>query len=88
MSAAQVVLPFYSIDVLVKPLTEEFGWTRAQFQSSILVVWPRRVDRYVVDWLVIAGGRTALVGLFGLSLGFLLAAFIRALWMLYLPRTA
>lgn len=88
VTCSSVVLPFYSIGVLVKPLTEEFGWTRAQFQSSILfsaslgaLIAP------VVGWLIYRYGarRTALVGLVGLSLGFGLAASIQGqLWMLYL----
>jgi OFA family oxalate/formate antiporter-like MFS transporter len=88
VTCSSVVLPFYSIGVLVKPLTEEFGWTRAQFQSSILfsaslgaLIAP------VVGWLIYKYGtrRTALVGLFGLSLGFVLASAIQGqLWMLYL----
>lgn len=87
VTCSSVVLPFYSIGVLVKPLTEEFGWTRAQFQSSILfsaslgaLIAP------IVGWLIYRYGarRTALVGLVGLSLGFLLASFINGqLWMLY-----
>jgi OFA family oxalate/formate antiporter-like MFS transporter len=88
VTCSSVVLPFYSIGVLVKPLTEEFGWTRAQFQSSILfsaslgaLISP------IVGWLIYRYGarRTALCGLVGLSLGFMLAAFIQGqLWMLYL----
>jgi predicted MFS family arabinose efflux permease len=88
VTCSSVVLPFYSIGVLVKPLTEEFGWTRAQFQSSILfsaslgaLIAP------VVGWVIYRYGtrRTALVGLFGLSVGFLLASLIQGqLWMLYL----
>ncbi len=85
---SSVVLPFYSIGALVKPLTEEFGWTRAEFQSSILFsAGLGAMMAPVVGFLIDRCGarRMALPGLFGLSLGFLLAASIDGqLWMLYL----
>jgi MFS family permease len=88
VTCSSVVLPFYSIGVLVKPLTEEFGWTRAEFQSSILFsAGLGALIAPFVGWAIHRYGtrRTALVGLFGLSLGFLLASFISGhLWMLYL----
>ena len=34
--SSSFVLPYYSIGALVAPVTEEFGWSRAQFQAAIL----------------------------------------------------
>ena len=33
---SSIVLPFYSLGALVVPMTEEFGWTRAEFQLALL----------------------------------------------------
>ena len=33
---SSIVLPFYTIGALVKPLTAEFGWSRADVQLGIL----------------------------------------------------
>ena len=88
VTCSSVVLPFYSIGVLVKPLTEEFGWSRAQFQSSILFsAGLGALIAPIVGWLIHRYGArlNALVGLFGLSIGFMLAASITGnLWMLYM----
>ena len=34
--SSSFVLPYYSIGALLTPVTEEFGWSRAQFQAAIL----------------------------------------------------
>jgi len=33
---SSIVLPFYSLGALVVPITEEFGWSRAEFQLALL----------------------------------------------------
>lgn len=82
------VLPYYTIGALTVPVTEEFGWSRTQFQAAILfssgigaLLSP------VVGWLNDHFGsrQIALLSMFGLGLAFLLAAFIEGqLWMLFL----
>ncbi len=85
---SSIVLPYYSIGALVVPVTEAFGWTRAQFQAAILFSSGLgAVTAPVVGWLCDRfGARTvALPGLVGLSAGFLLAANMSGeLWTLYL----
>ncbi len=85
---SSIVLPYYSIGALVVPVTEEFGWTRAQFQSAILFSSGLgAMTAPVVGWLSDRYGarRIALPGLFGLSVGFVLASTMNGtLWMLYL----
>jgi OFA family oxalate/formate antiporter-like MFS transporter len=89
---SSIVLPFYSIGALVVPITEEFGWTRAEFQLSLLFSTGTGVltapfvgfliDRYGARFI-------ALPGLLGLSIAFVLAANMNGqLWMLYLCYTA
>ncbi len=84
---SSIVLPYYSIGALVVPVTEEFGWSRSQFQAAILfsagvgaLIAPLvglMSDRY-------GARRMALPGLVGLSVGFLIAASMNGqLWMLY-----
>lgn len=83
-----VVLPFYTIGALVKPLTAEFGWDRAEVQLGILfssglgaltaIFVGSLCDRYGPRALV-------LPGLIGLSLGFFVAAGMNGeLWMFFL----
>ncbi len=83
-----VVLPFYTIGALVKPLTAEFGWDRAEVQLGILfssglgaltaILVGSLCDRYGPRALV-------LPGLIGLSLGFFVAAGMNGdLWMFFL----
>ena len=86
------MLPFYSIGPLVVPITEEFGWTRAEFQLAILFSTGTGVlTAPIVGWLITGYGarRVALPGLVGLSISFLLAANMNGeLWMLYLIYTS
>ena len=35
--SSSFVLPYYSIGALLTPVTEEFGWSRAQFQAAIFM---------------------------------------------------
>lgn len=84
---SSIVLPFYSIGGLVVPITEEFGWTRAEFQLAILFSTGTGVlTAPVVGWLNDRYGSrlVALPGLVGLSAAFMLAANMNGeLWMLY-----
>lgn len=85
---SSIVLPYYSIGALVVPVTEEFGWTRAQFQAAILFssglgALTAPVVGYLIDRF--GARRMALPGLVGLSAGFAIAASMNGeLWMLYL----
>lgn len=84
---SSVVLPFYTIGTLLKPVTAEFGWSRAEFQSAILFsATLGAMAGPLVGWLIDRYGsrRIALPGLAGLSLGFFLAAAMDgSLWMFY-----
>ncbi len=84
---SSVVLPFYTIGTLLKPVTTEFGWSRAEFQSAILFsATLGAMAGPVVGWLIDRYGsrRIALPGLAGLSLGFFLAASMDgSLWVFY-----
>lgn len=85
---ASNVLPYYSIGALVVPVTEEFGWTRAQFQAAILFSSGLgALTSPLVGWLIDRYGarRVALPSVIGLGLGFFLAATMQGqLWMLFL----
>ncbi len=82
------MLPYYTVGALVVPVTEEFGWTRAQFQAAILFSSGLGVvTSPIVGWLCDRYGarRVALPSILGLTLGFFVAASQDgALWMLYL----
>jgi MFS family permease len=84
---SSVVLPFYTIGTLLKPVTAEFGWSRAEFQSAILFsATLGALAGPLVGWLIDRHGsrRIALVGLVGLSLGFFAAASMNGqLWVFY-----
>jgi len=86
--SSSFVLPYYSIGALLTPVTEEFGWTRAQFQAAILFSSGLgALTSPVVGWLNDRYGprRVALPSLLGLSCGFLLASQMQGgLWMLFL----
>ncbi len=88
MALSSLVLPYYSVGALVVPITEELGWTRAQFQTAILFSSGLGViTSPIVGWLCDRYGarRVALPSILGLTLGFVLAASQNgALWMLYL----
>ena len=85
---SSIVLPYYTIGALVVPVTEEFGWTRAQFQAAILFSSGLgAITAPVIGWLCDRFGSRwiALPSLAGLSCGFLIAAAMGGkLWMLYL----
>ncbi|MCG8443645.1 MAG: MFS transporter [Caulobacterales bacterium] len=85
---SSIVLPYYSIGALVVPVTTEFGWSRAQFQTAILFSSGLgALTAPVVGWLIDRYGarRIALPGLVGLAAGFFIAASMSGpLWMLYL----
>lgn len=87
VTCSSVVLPYYSIGVLMQPVTAEFGWTRAEFQWAILFsATLGALTGPVVGWLVDRYGvrRVALPGLLGLGLGFFMAAAMDgSLWMFY-----
>jgi len=85
---SSIVLPYYSIGALVAPVTAEFGWTRAQFQTAILFSSGLgALTAPIVGWLIDRYGarKIALPGLVGLGAGFLIASQMNAqLWTLYL----
>ena len=92
VACSSVVLPFYTLGALVKPLTAEFHWTRAAIQSAAAFssglgaisapVIGAVIDRYGARWI-------ALVGLLGLSVAFLFASQMDGnLWLLYAAYTA
>jgi predicted MFS family arabinose efflux permease len=89
---SSIVLPFYSIGALVVPITDEFGWTRAEFQLALLFSTGAGViTAPIVGWLTDRYGarNIALPGLIGLSAAFVLAANMNGeLWMLYLSYAA
>lgn len=81
------VIPYYTIGALLGPVTEEFGWTRAQFQLAMLFssglgaitspIVGALIDRY-------GARRVALPGLIGLGIAFILTSQINGpIWMLY-----
>lgn len=81
------VLPYYTIGALTVPITEEFGWSRTQFQAAIL--FSSGIGALLspaVGWLNDRFGsrRVALPSMLGLGFAFLLAASIQGeLWMLF-----
>ncbi len=84
---SSIVLPFYTIGALVKPLTAEFGWTRADVQLGILFSSGLgALTAPLVGWLSDRYGPRALVlpGLVGLALSFFVAASMNGeLWMFF-----
>ena len=86
--SSSFVLPYYSIGALLTPVTEEFGWSRAQFQAAILFSSGLgALTSPLIGWLNDKYGprRIALPSMIGLSLGFLAASQIEGdLWMLFL----
>ena len=86
--SSSFVLPYYSIGALVVPVTEEFGWSRAEFQAAILFSSGLgALTSPLVGWLIDRFGarRMALPSMIGLSLAFFLAASMQGqLWMLFL----
>ena len=86
--SSSFVLPYYSIGALLTPVTEEFGWSRAQFQAAILFSSGLgALTSPLIGWLNDKYGprRVALPSMIGLSLGLLTASQIHGdLWMLFL----
>jgi len=86
--SSSFVLPYYSIGALLTPVTEEFGWSRAQFQAAILFSSGLgALTSPLIGWLNDKYGprRVALPSMIGLALGLLTASQIQGdLWMLFL----
>ena len=86
--SSSFVLPYYSIGALLTPVTEEFGWSRAQFQAAILFSSGLgALTSPIIGWLNDKYGprRVALPSMIGLSVGLLTASQMEGeLWMLFL----
>ncbi len=86
--SSSFVLPYYTIGALVGPVTSEFGWTRAEFQSAILFSSGLgALTSPFVGWLIDRFGarRVALPAMLGLGVGFFIASSMQGeLWMLFL----
>ena len=86
--SSSFVLPYYSIGALLTPVTEAFGWSRAQFQAAILFSSGLgALTSPLIGWLNDKYGprRVALPSMIGLSLALLTASQIQGdLWMLFL----
>ena len=86
--SSSFVLPYYSIGALVAPVTEEFGWSRAQVQAAILFSSGLgALTSPLIGWLNDKYGprRVALPSMLGLSLGLFTASQLQGeLWMLFL----
>jgi predicted MFS family arabinose efflux permease len=86
--SSSFVLPYYSIGALLTPVTEEFGWSRAQFQAAILFSSGLgALTSPIIGWLNDKYGprSVALPSMIGLSVGLLAASQIEGeLWMLFL----
>ncbi len=82
-----IVLPYYTIGALVVPVTEAFGWSRAEFQAAILFsAGLGALTSPLIGYLSNRYGprRVALPSMVGLSLGFFIASTIEGeLWLLY-----
>ena len=89
---SSIVLPFYTMGLFVGPVTETFGWSRSEFQLSLLFSTGFGViTSPAIGWLIHRWGprRIALIGLAGLSLAFLMPALATgALWQFYLAYSA
>ena len=75
--SSSFVLPYYSIGALLTPVTEEFGWSRAQFQAAILFSSGLgALTSPIIGWLNDKYGprRVALPSMIGLSIGLLTAS--------------
>ena len=85
--SSSFVLPYYTIGALLTPVTEEFGWSRAQFQAAILFSSGLgALTAPIIGWFNDRYGprRVALPSMVGLSLGFLIASQMAGeLWMLF-----
>ena len=87
VACCSITLPYYSIGMLMGPVTADFGWSRAEFQGAlILSSGLGALTAPVVGWLCDRYGprKVALPGLFGLMLAFFAASRMNGeLWMLY-----
>ncbi len=87
VACCSITLPFYSIGVLMGPVTANFGWSRAEFQSAMLLSSGLgALTAPVVGWLCDRYGprKVALPGLLGLALAFVAASRMNGeLWTLY-----
>lgn len=87
LACSPIVLPYYTIGALTGPLTQEFGWTRADVQLAILFSSGfGALTAPLIGMLSDRYGPRALVlpGLVGLGIGFFIAASTSAhLWMFY-----
>ena len=85
--SSSFVLPYHTIGALLTPVTEEFGWSRAQFQAAILFSSGLgALTAPIIGWFNDRYGprRVALPSMVGLSLGFLIASQMAGeLWMLF-----
>ena len=85
---SSIVLPYYTMGALLKPLTEAFGWSRADVQTALVFsTGLSALTAMGVGWLNDRYGPrpVALPGLVGLALAFFFAANMNgSLWMLYL----
>lgn len=71
-------IPFYSLGVFARPVTAEFGWTRAEFQGALAAMMVGTVasawavgillDRYGTRRVALVGQAGLAVGLAGLTL--------------------
>ena len=72
---SSIVLPFYTLGIFVVPVTEAFGWSRSEFQLSLMFSTGIGVfTSPVVGWFIHRYGarRVALFGLVGLSIALFL----------------
>jgi predicted MFS family arabinose efflux permease len=82
------VLPYYTVGALLVPVTEEFGWSRAQFQAAILFSSGLgALTAPIVGWLNDRYGsrRVVMPAMAGVSVGFFIASTMdERLWTLFL----
>ena len=87
VACCSITLPYYSIGMLMGPVTASFGWSRAEFQGALLLSSGLgALTAPVVGWLCDRYGprKVALPGLVGLMLAFFAASRMNGeLWMLY-----
>jgi MFS family permease len=88
MACGLSALPIYSIGTFTKPLTETFGWSRAEVQG--IYSWMtigNLVAAPVLGWLIDRQGvrRVAIVSVIGTALGYVaLGVLATPLWSFYL----